>query len=55
LIRSDEIRDADQRRLRCSGDDVMSLLMGKRIGASELSDAAIELLASCLSGPIDVD
>lgn len=55
LVQSDEIASLISTDWRCSGDDVMSLLMGKRIGTSELSDAAIELLASCLSGPIDVD
>jgi len=39
----------------CGPDDVMSLLIGTRVGDSGLSDAEIEWLASCLSGPIDVD
>jgi len=55
LIQGDEIGSLIREDWQCSGDDVMSLLMGKRIGASELPGAAIELLASCLSGPIDVD
>lgn len=55
LVQSDEIAALISDDWQCTGDDVMSLLIGKRIGASDLSDAAIELLASCLSGPIDVD
>lgn len=55
LIQGDEIDSLIRKDWQCGGDDVMSLLLGKRIGACELPDAAIELLASCLSGPIDVD
>jgi HD superfamily phosphohydrolase len=55
LIQGDEVDSLIREDWQCGGDDVMSLLLGKRIGACELPDAAIELLASCLSGPIDVD
>lgn len=55
LLSEGEIADLIARQWRCDGDDVMSLLLGERIGGSRLSAAAIELLASCLSGPIDVD
>ena len=55
LVSEGEVADLIAQQWRCDGDDVMSLLLGKRIGGSQLSDAAIELLASCLSGPIDVD
>ncbi len=55
LLSEGEIADLIARQWRCSGDDVMSLLLGERSGGSQLSDAVIELLASCLSGPIDVD
>lgn len=55
LLQSDEIATLINRDWHCSGDCVMSLLMGKRVGSTDLSDPAIELLASCLSGPIDVD
>jgi len=55
LVQSDEIGSLFRSDWQCSDDDVMSLLMDKRVGSSELPEATIELLASCLSGPIDVD
>jgi HD superfamily phosphohydrolase len=55
LVRNGPVADRIASDWNCDGDDVMSLLMGKRVGTSTLSDDAIELLASCLSGPIDVD
>ncbi len=39
----------------CLGDDVISILAGKPSGETTLSQAAIELLAGCLSGPVDID
>lgn len=55
LLGEGEIADLMAKQWQCDGDDVMSLLLGERTGESQLSTTAIELLASCLSGPIDVD
>ncbi len=55
LVAQGEVADLIARDWRCVGDDVMSLMLGKRVGACELTDTAIGLLSSCLSGPIDVD
>jgi uncharacterized protein len=55
LVGQGEVAELIARDWCCSGDDVMSLLLGQRSGSSALSDAAIALLSSCLSGPIDID
>ncbi len=54
-LRGGELERLIRQDWQCNVDDLMSLLLGKRVGDSELSDREIELLASCLSGPIDVD
>lgn len=55
LVGQGEVAERIAADWRCNGDDVLSLLLGKRTGGSQLSDEAIGLLASCLSGPVDVD
>jgi uncharacterized protein len=55
IVSQGEVADLIARHWRCDGDDVMSLLNGERVGTSILSDRAIGLLSSCLSGPVDVD
>lgn len=55
LVGGGEIAAALAADWAADGDDVMSLLTGQRVGRSEMAAESIELLASCLSGPIDVD
>lgn len=55
LVAHGDVAEAIRRDWHCSGDDVMSLLLGREVGASRLNRPTIELLASCLSGPIDID
>ena len=55
IVRQVDIRELLERDWRATSDDVMSILLGKRSGESGLSDAEVELLASCISGPVDVD
>ncbi len=55
IIASGEIRSRIDQDWNCQGDDVMSVIAGKSFGSSTLPKEAVELLSSCLSGPIDVD
>lgn len=54
-LRGGELERLIRHDWQCDVDDLMSLLLCKRVGGSELTDSEIELFASCLSGPIDVD
>jgi len=55
ILGSSEIGHAIESDWTCRCDDVMSIVSGKPIGSTQLSVDAIALLASCLSGPVDVD
>ncbi len=55
LVAAGEVAGRIVRDWDCSSDDLMSILLAKRVGKTALSNAAIELLASCISGPVDVD
>lgn len=55
IVGQGEVAAAIAEDWACSGDDVMSVLQGRSVDRTRLNAAEIELLASCLSGPVDVD
>ncbi len=55
LVNGPELTRCLQEDWSCRADDIMAVLSGRRVGTCQLSDQAIALLASCLSGPIDID
>lgn len=55
ILHRGEIADLIARDWGCVGDDVLSVMSGQHVGKSSLAADAVELLASCISGPVDVD
>ncbi len=55
LLDEQELKQCLSDDWRCRANDIVSVLTGRRLGNSQLSEQAIALLASCLSGPIDID
>jgi len=55
IIRGGEIAALLNRDWLATSDDLMSILLKKHVGDTGLSDAEIELVASCVSGPVDID
>ncbi len=55
LLNEQELKQCLSEDWSCRPDDIVSVLAGHRVGNCQLSDQAIALLASCLSGPIDID
>lgn len=55
LLRGDELAALMRQDWSCSADDVMSLLLKHPLPDCQLDPSAVSLLASCLSGPIDID
>jgi uncharacterized protein len=55
IVSHGEVASAIAEDWACTGDDVISILQGRSVDRTQLNAAEIELLASCLSGPVDVD
>ncbi len=55
VLKQSEMAELIGRDWSCTDDDIQSLLEGRPVGETRLGNDAISLLASCLSGPIDVD
>ncbi|MCD0463159.1 HD domain-containing protein [Roseiconus lacunae] len=55
LIRSGELADLIDRDWRCSAEDVVALLAGDNQNRTDGPFRAKQFLASCLSGPVDID
>jgi uncharacterized protein len=55
IVARGEVADLIAQDWHCSGDDVLSLLAGRAVERTSLSTGEVEFLASCISGPVDVD